>query len=113
MRWLASTQSCMPSRMTFGLKLSRSPTARKMATGRLRVERPLLVHERAGGGEHAVVQVRAIPRHDQGGGTAGAVTHHRAAIGILGELDAAVFFHQGQHFSLDVLGEESGHGVGF
>ena len=26
MRWLASTQSCMPSRMTLGLKLSRSPT---------------------------------------------------------------------------------------
>ncbi len=81
------------------------------ATGCLRVERPLLIHKRAGGGEHAVVQVRAIPCHDQGGGTAGTVAHHRATIGIPGELHAAVFFHQWQHFSLDVLGEESGHGV--
>ncbi len=32
-RWLASTQSCIPSRITFGLSESLSPTERKMRIG--------------------------------------------------------------------------------
>ena len=33
MRWFATTQSCMSSRMTFGLNKSRSPTCIQMRMG--------------------------------------------------------------------------------
>ena len=59
------------------------------AVRRLGVRRPLLVHVGAGVGQHAVIQLRVIPRHDQRRRSAGAAAHRRAPFGILRQLHVA------------------------
>ena len=83
---LATTQSCMLSRMTLGLRRSLvadfHPDAERLARAvgnqvlvelpravrRFGVVGPLLVDEGAGVGEDAVVQLGVIPGHDEGAG---------------------------------------------
>jgi hypothetical protein len=74
---------------------------------------PLLVDVGAGEGEDAVVEVGAVPGHDQGAGAAGAAAHGGAGVGVFGELDVALRLDEGEHFGFDELGVEAGHGVVF
>src|SRR3954453_23655083 len=79
----------------------------------LRVERPRLVHERARGRQHPVIEVVAEPGHDEGRRAAGAVPHRRAAVGVLRQLHPAVLLHPRQDLGLDVLGVVAVHVVVF
>ncbi len=81
------------------------------AMRRLRVPRPLLIHVRAGVGEHAVVPLRVKPRHRERRGAARAAAHRRAAVGIRRERHVEVVRDLRQHFLLDELGVEARHGV--
>ena len=81
------------------------------AVRRLGVVRPLLVHVRARVGQHAVIQLRVIPRHDQRRRAARAAAHRRAALGILRQLHVVLLLDQRQHFRLDELRVAARHRV--
>ena len=79
----------------------------------LGIERPLLVDERAGEGEHAAEPLRVIPSHDQCGGTTGTRAHGGAAVRVGREFHPVILFDEREHLVLDVFGKEAGHSVIF
>ena len=84
------------------------------APGALRgggVEGPLLVDVGAGVGEDSVVEVGAVPGHDEGAGASGAAAHGGAGVGVVGEADVGVGFDEGEDFVLDEVGVAGGEGV--
>ena len=83
------------------------------SAGGFGIKGPLLVHEGAGSGEDAVVEVGTIPGHDESGGTSGAAAHDGTPIRVFGELYFAVLLYSGQDFGFDVFCVEAGHGVVF
>ena len=78
---------------------------------RLRIRRPLLVHKRSRVGQHAVIELRVIPRHDQRARASRAAAHRRPTIGIFRQLHVRLRFNQRQHFLLHKLGIHARHRV--
>src|SRR6185436_3440210 len=70
------------------------------AARRFRIVRPLLVDERTGVAQHAVIKVVAVPGHFHGAGGPGTAAHGAAAVGVLGDFDAAFGFDLRDDFSL-------------
>jgi hypothetical protein len=82
------------------------------AAGRVGISWPLVVDICARVGEHAMVQIRAIPCHAQGGGTAGTAAHCGAAVGSLGQFQVVQLLDERQDFVFDEVGIFSGERVG-
>ena len=128
MRILAMSQLWKPAEPVVA-PLSRSPTSSQMRSGlaglfgnEILVIFPgavrvvgvgMLVHIGAGVSQHAMIKFRVKPRHRERRRAAGTAAQRHAAIGILGQGHAVIFFNRRQNFRLDKFGVFAGHRVVF
>src|SRR3954453_4958778 len=80
---------------------------------RFGVRRPLLIDERAGVRENAMVEVRSIPGHRECARSARAAAHRGAGVWIAREFYVAARFDEREHFGFDEFGVAAGHGIVF